>query len=113
MLRRTAISLDQYILRAPVKSRTKAPQCALCLCDVDSEEVVDGAAPGLDDEDGRVYERATGETVRVLVKHHGAEELRTIDFGSREWGHVELRKWMQRIKWFNPLEDDQAGKLQR
>jgi hypothetical protein len=110
-LHRTVINLDQYIRRAPV-GNIIGPMCATCNRVVDYEGIVEGY-PGEENEAGQVTKMAGSETARVLVRHHGAEELRTIDFGSREWGPMELAKWMQRIRWFNPLEDDQAGKLQR
>lgn len=110
-LRRTAINLDQYIIR-PEVGNIIGPQCATCNRVVDYEALVEGE-PGVENEVGQVTKMAGGETCRVLVRHHGAEEIRTIDFGSREWGPIELAKWMKRVLWFNPLEDDQVGKLQR
>ena len=53
-----------------------------------------------------VTKLAGGDTARVLVRHHGAEEARTIDFGSREWGPSELQKWMTRMRWFVPQRDE-------
>lgn len=103
------MNLDQYIRRRVV-ARPGGPRCALCDAVVDYEAIVEGY-PGEEDADGRCTKNADGETCRVLVRHHGQEEIRTIDFGSRSWGPIELSKWMQRIKWFNPLEMVDQGRL--
>jgi hypothetical protein len=64
---------------------------------VDEERLVEGE-PGW----GKTW-------CRVLVKHHGQEELRTLDFGSVEWDHKDLGKYMQRVRWFEP-EQGHVGK---
>lgn len=102
MLRKTSTNLDKFI-HSRRDNRVLAPQCATCLCDVDSEEIVDGD-PGFENEAGQVLQQAGTETCKVLVKHHGAEELHVFDMGSRNWGYQELAKWMGRRKWFNPFE---------
>ena len=70
-----------------------APMCHTCLRDVDYEELV---------EAGPSY-------ARVLVRHHGAEELHTFQFGRRmNWesqeATEELSSRMRRREWFSVAE---------
>ncbi len=109
-IRRTKMGLDRYIITPPTLDVT-GPVCALCDKVVDSEALVEGYPGEEAGERGMVTKLAGGTTCRVLVKHHGQEEIREIDFGSREWGPSQLASFMQRIRWFNPLEDGDAGKL--
>lgn len=46
---------------------------------------------------------------RVLVRCHGAEELRTFEFGSREWDGEDLKRAMQRCAWFDPTSHSEAA----
>ncbi len=73
---------------------------------MDSEELVEGIPGHEPHGDGRVSTPASSEFAKVLVRHHGAEEVVTFDMGSRWWGYTELGKWMQRHLWFNPLADE-------
>jgi hypothetical protein len=109
-LRRTKMGLSQYIITPPTLDVT-GPVCALCDKVVDSEELVEGIPGEESGERGMVTKNAGSDTCRVLVRHHGQEEIREIDFGSREWGPSQLASFMQRIRWFNPLEQGDAGKL--
>ncbi len=109
--RRTSINLDRFIL-SPHAGNIIGPVCMTCNKVVDSETLVEGY-PGEENLAGMVTKMAGGETARVLVRHHGQEEVKTLDFGSREWGPMELAKWISRTRWFNPLDDDQSGKIQR
>ncbi len=110
-LRRTVLTLDRYI-SSPVRWDVTGPVCALCTVDendpavVDSESLVEGL-PGVENNEGQVTTNAAGTFCKVLVKHHGCEELREFDFGSVEWGPTDLRKAMQRVRWFSP--EDAAG----
>ncbi len=99
--RRTAMNLDRYIITPP-KAQYFGPVCATCNRVCDAEEIVEGY-PGEENLDGMVTKPAGSDTVRVRVKHHGAEEVVTFDMGSRLWGPSELQKWMTRHVWFNPL----------
>lgn len=94
-LRRTHASLAQRIL-APAVKPAKAPLCLTCGRYVDSEAMVEGEP---------------GQTTyaRVLVRHHGAEELRTFDMGSVEWDSYELKSHMMRANWFDPAGDIGLG----
>lgn len=105
-LRRSVLTLPRY-MRAPVKWDIYGAVCDLCNAVVDSEGLVEGY-PGAENGLGMVYEPAGSDFCKVLVKHHGAEELRTIHFGSREWGPTDLRKAMQRVRWFSPEDGGHA-----
>ncbi len=52
-----------------------------------------------------------GETTfaKVLVKHHGAEELGTFDMGSANWDGQDLGSMMRRRNWFDPTRHEGAG----
>lgn len=94
-LRRTHVSLLQNIL-APRSISVAGPVCMTCGRVVDSEQLVDG-------EPGRTT------FAKVLVKHHGQEELRTFDFGSVEWDSDMLKSHMSRGNWFDPRGEGDAG----
>lgn len=92
---RTHASLAQRIL-APCVQSARGPVCMTCGRLVDREELVEG-------EPGKTT------FAKVLVKHHGAEELRTFDMGSIEWDSYELKSHMMRANWFDPRGDIGAG----
>lgn len=92
---RSHVSLAQRILAPAVR----APQGCVCMtCGrlVDSENLVEG-------EPGKTT------FAKILVKHHGAEELRTFDMGSVEWDSYELKSHMLRANWFDPRGDAGLG----
>lgn len=94
-LTRSHVSLGQRILAPAVKS-ARGCVCMTCGRIVDSESLVEGEA-------GRTT------FAKVLVKHHGAEELRTFDMGSVEWDGYELQSHMMRANWFDPHGDAGLG----
>ena len=75
-------------LRAPV-APGYAPLCVTCGRYADSFGIVEGY-PG------------ESERCKVLVKHHGSEELVTFDMGSRDWGFEDLERHMRGHLWFRP-----------
>jgi hypothetical protein len=97
------------------------PVCDLCNAVVDSEEIVDGV-PGFagiekknkgaiwtqpnmrDDDLESTWEPASRPYCKVLVKHHGCEELHTFDMESTNWTVRDLKIRMQQRRWFSPLE---------
>lgn len=87
-LRRSSLSMDQFVI-SPDVQRATGPVCLTCGRSVDSEAIVEGY-PG------------SSTTCKVLVKHHGAEELRAFDMGSVEWDYTDLRSKMRRANWFDP-----------
>ncbi len=105
-LRRSTLSLEHYI-RAGVKWDVTGPVCDLCNQVVDEESLVEGY-PGVENSDGMVMELAGQDWCKVLVKHHGQEELRTFQFGGRNWGPTDLKKAMQRVRWFSPEDGGHA-----
>lgn len=92
---RSAVSLEQRIL-APSVKKPAGCVCMTCGRLVDSEALVEG-------EPGKTT------FAKVLVKHHGAEELRTFGMGSVEWDAYELKSHMMRANWFDPRGDAGLG----
>lgn len=87
-LLRTRGTLDRLVVAPDVQSAL-GPVCLTCGRVVDSESLVEGY-PG-----STTY-------ARVLVTHHGAEELRTFDMGSSNWDEQDLASLMRRTNWFDP-----------
>ena len=96
---RSTTSLLQRNL-APAVQGPRGPICLTCGRIVDEEQLVDGEP---------------GQTTyaRVLVRHHGAEELRTFDMGSTEWDGYELASHMRRANWFDPRGDAGLHQMDR
>jgi hypothetical protein len=79
------------------KNGLVGPRCQLCQQPVDREEVVEGV-PG------------QHTWCEVLVRCHGAEEVKRFDFDSVEWDERDLMQAMSRARWFVPSEHVDAGK---
>lgn len=87
-LLKTRASWDNLVI-APRVQHVRGPVCMTCGRLVDEEQLVEGY-PG------------ESTHARVLVKHHGAEELRTFDMGSTNWDAGDLASMMRRTNWFDP-----------
>lgn len=96
---RSRMSLDQMVV-SPTVQAPQGPVCMTCGRIVDSEELVEGY-PG------------ESERCRVLVRHHGAEELRTFEMGSRNWDASDLASMMRRTNWFDPTAHEGLGQGRR
>lgn len=94
-LLKTRASLGRLVVAPHVQSAT-GPVCITCGRVVDSEALVEG------------YPGAT-TFAKVLVKHHGAEELRTFDMGSTNWDERDLGSLMRRTNWFDPTAFEELG----
>jgi hypothetical protein len=94
-LLKSRASLDDLII-APIAGSVRGPVCMLCGKLVDSEEIVEGY-PG------------ESTWCRVLVKHHGAEELRTFHMKSSNWDEQDLASMMRRTNWFDPTSYEGLG----
>lgn len=94
-LLRSRASLDQLVV-APHVEGARGPVCMTCGRIVDSEALVEGY-PG------------ESQTCKVLVRHHGAEELRTFDMGSTNWDAGDLKSMMRRTNWFDPGAHEGLG----
>lgn len=94
-LLKSQASLSDLVI-APIAGSVRGPVCMLCGKLVDSEEIVEGY-PG------------ESTTCRVLVKHHGAEELRTFNMGSSNWDEQDLASMMRRTNWFDPTSYEGLG----
>lgn len=95
MLARSRLGLSSLILAPHVQSAL-GPVCLTCGRVVDDEALVEG------------YPGST-TFAKVLVKHHGAEELRTFDMGSSNWDAEDLASMMRRTNWFDPSSHEGAG----
>ncbi len=94
-LLKTRANLESLV-QAPWVQPARGCLCMTCGRLVDSEEIVEG------------YPGESG-WAKVLVKHHGAEELRTFDMGSTNWDHYDLASMMARTNWFDPTSHEGVG----
>lgn len=94
-LRRSLAKLDNLVL-APYAGSARGAVCLTCGKLVDEEGIVEGY-PG------------ESTTCKVLVRHHGAEELRTFDMGSTNWDEADLASYMSRTNWFDPNSYEGMG----
>lgn len=94
-LRRSLATLGNLVV-APYAGSARGAVCLTCGKLVDEEAIVDGY-PG------------ESVTCKVLVRHHGAEELRTFDMGSANWDHTDLASMMARTNWFDPYSHEGMG----
>lgn len=62
------------------------PTCMTCGAYADSMETV---------ETGRLY-------AKVLIKHHGQEQLVTVDFDAEGWTYQDLGKCLRALRLFDP-----------
>lgn len=92
---RSRFGLVDYI-HAPHVQAPQGPVCLTCGRVVESEELVEGY-PG------------ESTFAKVLVRHHGAEELRTFDMGSTNWDERDLGAMMRRANWFDPARHEGLG----
>lgn len=94
-LRRSRAALGNLVL-APYAGSARGAVCLTCGKLVDEEAIVEGY-PG------------ESTWTKILVRHHGAEELRTFDMGSTNWDHEDLASMMQRTNWFDPQSHEGMG----
>lgn len=95
-MKKTSLGLGTFI--GAQRSALPWPLCQTCGRPCDSETLVEGR-PGETDY------------ARVLVKHHGSEELRTLHFGTRVWDFVTMGKYVQAAHWFDPTLDSGEVKV--
>jgi hypothetical protein len=84
------------LVQAPYAGSSRGAVCLTCgkLCD--EEAIVEGY-PG------------ESVTCKVLVRHHGGEELRTFNMGSTNWDEHDLAQLMSRTNWFDPRAHEGLG----
>lgn len=92
---KSSATLGNLILAPHVQS-AQGCVCLTCGRLVDEESLVEGY-PG------------ESATCKVLVKHHGAEELRTFHMGSTNWDERDLASMMRRTNWFDPTAHEGLG----
>lgn len=90
MLKKSQVNLHNLIT-ARIVGDVAGPTCLTCGRIVQKEEMVETHKTGC----------------KVLVTCHGQEELRTFDFGTEAWNHIDLKKAMQRMRWFDPTKPNE------
>lgn len=95
-LRRSTMTFDQQISFRPLEANRCGAYCMICNRPTQSESLVD-------------EQRGQKNFARVLVRCHGAEELRTFEFGSSEWDDTDLKRAMNRCAWFDPMSHNEVA----
>lgn len=89
------------LVHAPSVQHARGPVCMTCGRLMDFNGVVEGYPAGPNDP-GTTY-------CKYLVKHHGAEELRTFDMGSTNWDYADAEQMARRTNWFDPTRFEGLG----
>ncbi len=87
----------------------------------------DSPEPGKEDRERRVFEDSRSTWCKVVAKHaHGRNlgdvppgykfsdseiEERTLDFGSTTWGWLDVAQRLKLVRWFDPAEVEDEGRL--
>ena len=96
-LRRSLMTFDQQIGFRPLDANRCGAYCMICNKPTEKEELVE-------------EQRGAVNFARVLVRCHGAEELRTFEFGSSDWDYgLDLKRAMQRCAWFDPMSHNETA----
>ncbi len=90
------------LIHAPSVQSPRGCVCMTCGRLVDFEGVVEGYPEGPNDP-GTTW-------CKYLVKHHGAEELRTCDMGSTNWDYADAAQMARRTNWLVPFEHEGLGR---
>lgn len=96
---------DQLVI-APSVQGPRGCLCMTCGRLVDEEGVVEGYP--LHDDNGSLNPDAT-TWCKFLVRHHGAEELRTFDLGTTNWSYEDVASMAMRTNWFDPTRHEGLG----
>lgn len=95
------------IIHAPTThAQPGAPVCMTCGRFLDEYGIVEGTP--LYDANGSLNLDAT-TWAKYLVRHHGAEELRTFDMGSTNWDYADVEQMARRTNWFDPRRHEGLG----
>ena len=94
------------LIRAPNNGSVRGAVCMTCGRLVDYEGIDLNFSEPVDLEKGRP---ATKPYAQYLVKHHGAEELRTFDMGSTNWDIADVQQMAVRTNWFDPTAHEGIG----
>lgn len=89
------------LVSAPSVQSLKGPVCMTCGRIVDFDGVVEGY-PMTPTDPGTPW-------CKYLVRHHGAEELRTFDMGSTNWDYADAAQMARRTNWFDPTAFEGLG----
>ena len=94
------------LVRAPIAGSARGAVCMTCGRLVDYEGIDLNFSEPVDLERGRP---ATKTAAQYLVRHHGAEELRTFDMGSTNWDIADVQQMAIRTNWFDPSRHEGLG----
>ncbi len=97
---KTRASWDDLVL-TPVTKHPRSHVCMTCGRLVDFNGVVEGY-PSKPNDPGTTW-------CKYLVKHHGAEELRTFDMGSTNWDYADAEQMALHTNWFDPTREGGLG----
>lgn len=86
---------------APTVQHPRGSVCMTCGRMVDYEGVEEGYPASATDA-GTTF-------AKYLVRHHGAEELRTFDMGSTNWDYADVAQMARRTNWFDPTRHEGLG----
>lgn len=90
------------LVQAPTVQNVRGAVCMTCGRLVDFEGVVEGYPAS-------VNETSPTTWCKYLVKHHGAEELRTFQMGSTNWDYADAAQMARRTNWFDPTRHEGLG----
>lgn len=93
-LLKSRASWNDLVRAQTTQTRPGSPVCMTCGRYVDMNGVVEGYPVSATDA-GTTF-------AKYLVKHHGAEELRTFDMGSTNWDYADVEQMARRTNWFDP-----------
>ncbi len=118
--RRTSLSITKGLKRR-VRYDIQGSVCQRCERfnpDPDIPMVVDweglteeSPQPGIEDHNEHVIKDSSATWCEMRVKHHGAEEVRRFEFESRTWGWKDLRHLIKLVRWFDPADVEEDGRL--
>ena len=94
MIHRVNVSNIGGLMAKPVHDHIKLPTCVLC--SHKEHRIVEVGSVNFKNEPGH------GDKAELLMRCHGAEELVTIDMGTRIWTYQEANKRLMRGRYFDP-----------
>lgn len=91
-MRRSTMGFGELLASRPLMANRCGAFCMTCQKPSDSELIVEQ------------HRGAKRNGIVVRVRCHGEEEIGIFEFGSEEWGDDDVKRAMQRRRWFDPME---------
>lgn len=85
------MSFAELLASRPLLENRCGAYCMTCRKPADSEAIVD-------------QRRGVRNGITVRVCCHGEEEIGIFEFGTQEWDDTDIKRAMQRRRWFDPSE---------